>query len=91
MKIALNATEAVDVTPSADGQGIDLAAYKFGVKVGARTATPVQIGALIFALEQALEERHTKQQARGVRCHDADACQAGQRACPTPGACGVQA
>lgn len=68
MKIALNTTEAVDVRPSEDGQGIDLAAYKFGVKVGQRTATPDQIGALIFALEQALEERKTKEEAKRSGC-----------------------
>ena len=26
----------------------------------------------------------------GVRCHDADACCAGQKACPMPGACGLR-
>jgi hypothetical protein len=26
-----------------------------------------------------------------VRCHDADLCQAGQTACPSPKACGVAA
>lgn len=25
----------------------------------------------------------------GVRCHDADACCAGQKACPMPSACGL--
>lgn len=26
----------------------------------------------------------------GVRCHDADACKAGQALCPTPKACGIE-
>lgn len=27
----------------------------------------------------------------GVRCHNPDACKAGQAACPTPRACGIEA
>lgn len=62
--------------------------------------TADQAGALVFGIEQALETVEAahiraieaiREGARGVRCHDADLCQAGQTACPSPAACGVAA
>lgn len=48
--------------------------------------TPGQAQQLGLALIQAGREAL----GDGVRCHNADACQAGQRAYPTPHACGVK-
>lgn len=31
------------------------------------------------------------QEPAPFRCHDADACALGQKPCPSPGACGIQA
>lgn len=47
--------------------------------------TPAQAQRLGLALVQAAQDA-----GGGVRCHDAEACQFGQRACPTPDACGVK-
>lgn len=60
--IKVSLLEAVKVEPS--GEGVRLAALLGGQEVGARVATLDQVGALIFALEQAAE---VAEQARQLR------------------------
>lgn len=68
----------------ATGIGVLISATLYGVRVGDMVAKPEQVRETILALSAALAE------CGGVRCHDGDACQSGQRACPTPWACGVK-
>lgn len=84
--IKADAGKALIIEPCKTGPGVEFTATLYGVRAGSKTATPDQCGALIFAVEQALEAQQTK--AGGVRCHG-DACCGGQIACPTPDACGV--
>lgn len=69
----------------ATGQGVEISAMLYGVRAGGMVASPEQVRDTILSLSAALAE------CGGVRCHDCDACQSGQRACPMPWACGVKA
>lgn len=60
--IKVSMLEAIKVEPS--GEGVRVAAVVAGRELGARTATLDQVGALIFALEQAAE---VAEQARQLR------------------------
>ncbi len=77
--IKLDLVSAITVQPSRQGVLVNLCTGP--VPVISKYITKDQAEALIFGLEQCL--------VPGVRCHDSNACAAGQLACPSPSACGV--
>lgn len=69
----------------ATDRGVEILAMLYGVMAARMVVKPEQVREAIIALSAAQAE------CGGVSCHDGDACQGGQRACPMPWACGVKA
>lgn len=85
--IKLSAAKGIVVAPQAGEVLIQLTMH--GLPAMSERIDPHTAQALGLALVNSANEAMGPV-SRGVRCHDADACKAGQVACPTPKACGIE-
>lgn len=96
--VKIDRLQAIVLQPTAEKTGLQIDLVTCGVTVITKTLTPDQAAAVGFGIESVMEviQVHAESVKRmpagaGLRCHDGDACKAGQAPCPTPGACGVAA